>query len=529
MHILMVAAENDALPRGKVGGIGDVIRDVPKALAAKGQSVSVITPGYGYHSQNNPSVLIKSFNVRFAEQNIHTHLFKVTTNSDQNGVTQYVLESELMQAERPGQLYVHDPDDRPFASDATKFAFFCLAVAEALRQTLFEPVDVIHLHDWHASCLALLLNFDKQYSELKKIPRVYSIHNLALQGIRPFAEDSSSLNAWYPWLKYQKKWLRDPGYKNCINLMRTGINLSHKVHAVSGRYAEEITRESDHENGFFGGERLHKDLQRIHSEGRLVGIINGCEYEFIDYPDLTKRQALETSLADAEQWLHDEPENPNHQRAITNLKGWLSDDSCNLEHQPLLTSVGRLTEQKVGLLMWQDKHSDERLMAKLLESLKNVDGRLLMLGSGDKNLEQILGELMCDYPHFVFLNGFGVGLSELFYEVGDLFLMPSLFEPCGISQMLAMRRGQPCLVNAVGGLAETIVHLQTGFSFTGETLEQKASECHRVFDEALSMMVNEPKSYQSIKFAASQQRFDWATSIDAYLRELYQADGESEA
>src|SRR6056300_946863 len=132
----------------------------------------------------------------------------------------------------------------------------------------------------------------------------------------------------------------------------------------------------------------------------------------------------------------------------------------------LFTSVGRLTDQKV-LLLRQTMHNGKSLLDNLLLQIKGR-ARLVLLGSGDPLLEQFLLEVAGRHSNFIFLRGFSIGLSECLYRAGDLFLMPSSFEPCGISQMLAMRAGQPCLVHAVGGLLDTVTDGSDGFVFSGD-------------------------------------------------------------
>ena len=122
----------------------------------------------------------------------------------------------------------------------------------------------------------------------------------------------------------------------------------------------------------------------------------------------------------------------------------------------------------------------------------------------------------------MFLNGFGENLSDHIYVSGDLFLMPSLFEPCGISQLLAMRAGQPCLVHKIGGLADTVKHLETGFCFEGETPAEQISQLISTFKTAITLFATQPKTWQKLSKKAKQQRFTWQQSVEQYLTVLYQ-------
>ena len=276
MHILMVAAENDALAGGKVGGIGDVVRDVPLALAGLGHRVEVLTPGYQAFSKLPGAKSCGSFGVEFQGKREQVEIFEVPGKKSTQ-VRNLVFEHRMFAIGGQGVIY-HNDTEQPFASDARKFALFNAAVAAAICEGLLDTPDVIHLHDWHAAIVAVLRSFDARYQALKSIPTVFTIHNLALQGIRPLRDDESSLKHWFPSLKYDQSTVADPRYTDCFNPMRAGINLCDKVHAVSPTYANEIVKPSDYERGFFGGEGLELDLQRAQQEGRLVGILNGAEY-----------------------------------------------------------------------------------------------------------------------------------------------------------------------------------------------------------------------------------------------------------
>ena len=260
MNIVMVAAENGAIEGGKVGGIGDVVRDIPIALADADNTVQVVCPSYGLFSKRPDAKLMTEVSVSFAGDQQKVQVFAL--KSAHKNVKLLVLEHPLFAAGGAGAIYCNDPDNRPFATDASKFALFCAAVAEATTQNAFGAVDVLHLHDWHAAMVAVLAKYNPRYEGLNSSRLVYTIHNLALQGVRPFKDDSSALETWFPELKYNPDEIADPRASNCINPMRAGINLCDRVHAVSPTYAKEILIASSPEQGFFGGEGLELDLQK---------------------------------------------------------------------------------------------------------------------------------------------------------------------------------------------------------------------------------------------------------------------------
>jgi starch synthase len=184
-----------------------------------------------------------------------------------------------------------------------------------------------------------------------------------------------------------------------------------------------------------------------------------------------------------------------------------------------VTSVGRITEQKIGL-MRELTSSGHPALHDALDALAQ-DGLMIMAGSGDAECEQFLCETMTLHANFIFLRGYSDELAEALYRLGDLFFMPSSFEPCGISQMLAMRAGQPCLVHEVGGLRDTVVNKRTGLSFNGKNPRTRANALVKTMKTALQLFLGEPQKWQKMRKAAAAQRFSWADSVDAYLQQLY--------
>ncbi len=518
MNILMVAAENDALPGGKVGGIGDVVRDIPHALASDGHQVSVITPGYGVFSRLDHASYQGQVAISFAGHTEIVDLYEVPSRCPQQGVRLWVLEHPLFIAGGIGKIYCNDPSDRPFATDATKFALFCSAVCQAIMDDQFGALDVLHLHDWHAANVALLRAYDPRYSRLQKLHTVYTIHNLALQGIRPIGGDSSALLTWYPGLNFQHEIINDPRVHHCVNLMRCGINLSDRVHAVSPSYAAEILRPSHPENGYFGGEGLQEDLQRAAESGRLHGILNGCEYPEVSHRPLPLKDLLRLCEVELFKWIaKTELVQSSHLLSAHRLSQLLA--SRRKERPFLVTSVGRITDQKVLIL--QQKMPDGRTgLAHILDTLEGR-GIFLMLGSGDTELEQFLTQQASLYTNFIFLKGYSEELPDAIYNSGDLFLMPSSFEPCGISQMLAMRAGQPCLVHGVGGLKDTVKHNETGFVFDGDNLSEQVKNMVQGFKSALEIYQSDRNGWDLIGKNAAQQRFLWSQVGEDYARLLY--------
>ncbi len=513
----MAAAENGALPGAKVGGIGDVIRDVPRALVERGHQVSVILPGYQRLSHLPQAQYVLSMTVEFASS-LHTlELFEIQLDKE-NSVRHFVIENPLFGACGAGQLYCHDAD-QPFATDATKFALFSLAICHLLVTNGIETPDVLHLHDWHTAPVLLLRQYHAGFSALKKIPAVFTIHNLSLQGIRPFEDNESSLQQWFPALEVDKDKVVDPRYPDCINLMRCGINLADRVHVVSPGYAAEIREPSVPELGLVRGEGLEQDLQAAFEAGKLFGILNGCDYPatgrgkkptktaFVAEATMALETWVGNQLYIKASWFH----------ALERLLHW---GGQRQKDAFLVTSVGRLTAQKVSLLRVEIE--GKSALEHLLAIVAAEKGFMIMLGSGDAACESFMTDIMRNNPCFLFLCGYAENTGDMLYTMGDLFLMPSSFEPCGISQMLAMRAGTPCLVHSVGGLADTVIHMQNGFCFSGSNPVEQAQAMISTFREALQLYSSRIPQWQQISKAAAAARFSWDESAAVYEKLLYE-------
>jgi len=519
MNILMVSAENDALPGGKVGGIADVVRDMPKALAAEGQQVNVVMPNYGLLHEVNSTKFVQNITIMFAGQPQQISFYQCTAKNDDAKVIQWIAHHHLFSSCGLGSIYCDDPNNRPFATDATKFALFNAAVGKAILQGVFGKVDILHLHDWHTAVLAVLRAYDPEYLPLQHIKTAYTIHNLALQGIRPLWGDESSLQSWFPHLNYDVNKINDPTYSHCFNPMRAAINLCDKLHAVSPNYTQEILKPSNSEQGYFGGEGLENDLQKASAEGRLFGILNGCEYSEVINKPLSLNAFFTLCENEVLKWSGKEDTLASAHFIASSRLAKLTNKK--LGKRPfLMTSVGRITNQKV-LLLQQKMPDGQTALQHVLNELGNT-GIFLLLGSGDPSFEKFLTQTAGNNTNFIFLKGYSESLSEPIYNIGDLFMMPSSFEPCGISQMLAMRAGQPCIAHSVGGLTDTIKDNENGFLFTGDTQLNQATNMIKCFKKTLAIYLNDPKKYTKISENAHKTRFLWSHSARQYISDLYQ-------
>lgn len=511
--VLFLAAENGALPQGKVGGLGDVIRDLPVALAARGWQVSVMTPAYGVFSKLPGAQQRADVSVSFAGARHKVGLIEIP--GETSGVRHLALDHDLFAPHGPGLIYTNNPDEGPFATDASKFAFFCAASARALTTDAVPLPDVLHLHDWQLALILLLRRYAPAFSSLKKLRSVFTIHNLAMQGVRPLSGYASALESWFPDLKYEQAMVVDPRWPDCVNPLAVAIRLADAVNTVSPTYAREILEPNDPTRGFSGGEGLEGDLQAAQEAGRLMGILNGCEYPEPRKRKTPWRRLVRTMQEELKTWIARESSLPSAH--------YLADKRVNsLSSQrpaALLTSVGRLTEQKVRLFR-EPTLAGRAAIESILEAL-GPEGLFVMVGSGDPEYERYFTDIASRFENFLFFNGYSDALADALYSGGNLFLMPSSFEPCGISQMLAMRAGQLCVVHGVGGLKDTVTDGVNGFVFTGRTPTEQAGDFVAKVAYALQLRQTSRKRWQRLRKAAAAARFDWSQSAAAYEKDLY--------
>ncbi len=510
---MFLAAENGALPRGKVGGLADVVRDLPVALASRGTTVSVVTPAYGIFTSLSGATRCGQVDVPFAGTRSPVGIFRIP--GQQANIEHFVLDHARFAPREPGEIYCHDSDDGPFATDATKFAFFCRAAAAAVVRGQLSRPDVIHLHDWPAGLLLFLRRFAPEYADLKKIRTVLTIHNLAMQGVRPLRGYASSLESWFPDVSYANGIVVDPRWKDCVNPLAVGIRLADAVNTVSPSYAREILEPADPARGFGGGEGLEKMLGMADRAGRLAGILNGCTYPTKQTRKPSWPRVLETLRTQLARWIAQSTHvAPAHYIADKRLA-----DLSKKRPRVILTSIGRIVEQKVRLFR-EPTPAGVSALDEILELLGSK-GLFIMVGSGDEEYERFLSDVLARNERFVFLRGYSDPIAEQLYAVGDLFLMPSTFEPCGISQMLAMRAGQPCVVHGVGGLCDTVTDNVDGFVFGGTGLPDQARAFVSRVSDALDLKVGAAEQWKEIQQAAAGARFSWDEAAARYEEIVY--------
>jgi len=418
MKVLFVSAE--VVPFSKTGGLADVAYSLPRALISEDVDVRIMTS----RNFNNKKVDVKEKHLLNTEVEVGWRKqYLGLSMTEFNDMQFYFLDNEYY-FKREG-IYGH-------FDDAERYSYFCRAALEALIHIDFEP-DVIHFNDWHTAMIPLLIK--KHYGHIEKfrnIKTVFTIHNLRYQGVFDAAVLNELLN-----LDYSEFESGAVEFFGGINFMKSGITFADAVTTVRDTYAKEI-REP------YFGEKLH-DLIRDH-ESKLHGIINGIDFEIYN-PEIDPKIVKNYSYKNSSR----KHINKEHLQHIMGLKK---------SKRPLIAMVTRFADQK-GL----------DLLEHIIEELLELDIQLVVLGSGEEKYESMFKHFSYHYDNLSASIGFNEGLAHEIYAGADMLLMPSLFEPCGLSQLISQRYGTVPIVRETGGLRDTVKHYNkytqegSGFSF----------------------------------------------------------------
>lgn len=423
MNVLFATSE--AYPFMKVGGLGDVAYALPKALIKLGMDVRVILPLYNDIPEKFKSQMqyLTHFDVPVGFKTEYCGIMYLEYDS----IPFYFIDNEYYFKRKGAYGY----DD-----DGERFSYFSKAILRAINFIPDFTPDVIHCNDWQTAILPVLLkDHYRFYGNYSNIKTVYTIHNLRYQGRfgKEVLAGLLNLNDGY----YSDDALK---YYEDINYMKGGITFADWVTTVSKTYAEEI-RTPEY------GEGLH-GLLHINQE-KLSGIVNGIDFDLFN-PETDKLIKYNFS-ADA-----------MDNKALNKAE---LQKNLGLEVNPTIPMIGlvsRLVDQK-GL----------DLIAHILEELMVHDVQFVVLGTGDSRYEDMFKYYAWKYPTKLSANiMYDNTLAQNIYASCDLFLMPSLFEPCGIGQMIALRYGSIPIVRETGGLKDTVQAFNeytsegNGFSFT---------------------------------------------------------------
>ncbi len=476
MNILFVTSEMS--PLAKSGGLGDVVGALPKAIRKAGQDARVIMPLYKQIKDRYGDKLqfMRWSMNKLGWRTMYSGLF----NMEVDGVPVYFIDNEY--------YFGHESLYLDYSFDIERFSFFQRAVLEALGDPMkFEP-DILHLNDWQSGMIPVLLEAHyKAHGYHNNVQCIYTIHNLKFQGIhgRERIQDLMELQDRY---MTEEAVLKD----GVPNFMKAGILYSNRVTTVSPTYAHEIMQD-------YYGEGLNNLLAA--QAWKVIGILNGIDVDSYN-PSTDIQLAKNYNIR-------------TFKKGKAACKLALQEE-IGLEQNediPILAMITRLTSQK-GL----------DLLLHIAEELLQENIQLIILGTGDEFYENSFRDMEWYHPNKVrSMIMFDEGLARRLYAAADIFLMPSMFEPCGLGQMIAMRYGSLPVVRETGGLKDTVVPYNkydgsgTGFSFANIN----AHEFLFAIKDALDVYHNYPDSWKQLIRQAMSQDFSWDESAKKYI-DLYQ-------
>ena len=474
MKILFAASE--VAPFIKTGGLADVAGSLPQALAAAGHEVKVILPLYEGIGQEwrEQMTFLQYFNVTLAWRQVYCGIFQL----ERDGVTYWFVDNEYYF--KRWQIYGH-------FDDCERFAYFSRAIIETPGHLNWAP-DIIHCNDWQTALVPVYLLEEKyRIPQLAGAKSVFTIHNIEYQGRYgdQVLQDVIGLDKSY----FNEGML---AYHRDVNLMKGAIMASNFVTTVSPTYAQELR------TPFYG-----RGLDGVINQQsfKLEGILNGIDtalYDPATNPTLAANfsvKALVKGKAVCKQALQQAvglQENPD---------------------VPIIACVSRL----VG-------HKGFSLVADALHDIMGMNVQMVVLGTGDWQYEEAFRHAQGQYPgRFAAQLTYSAPLSTMIYAGADLFLMPSISEPCGLSQMIAMRFGTIPVVRETGGLKDTVTPYNkfegTGRGFTFANIS--AGDMTWVLREAVDLYYNNKKAWRGLQKESMTADFSWNNSAKQYL-DIYQ-------
>ncbi|OUS77497.1 starch synthase [Paenibacillus sp. MY03] len=467
MNILFATSE--AVPLAKTGGLADVAGALPKALAKYGADARVILPKYEeipthYVEQFQ---LIAEFQVPFGWRNQYCGLQKATID----GISYYLIDNEFY-FRRKG-LY-------GYGDDAERFVFYCFAVMESARHLDFKP-DIVHCHDWQAGLIPFLLRtryaFDPSWAYVKS---VFTIHNLMYQGLfgaEVLKELTGAGEELFGW-----DGLAHRGGASCL---KGALEFADKLTTVSPTYAHEI------QTPYYGE---HLDSVLRYRQEDLRGIVNGIDLELFDPMN---DDALHTPYRNS---IGRKRKNKIDLQRELGLP-----ESADI---PMIGIVSRLVEQK-GF----------DLIAATLDELLQEEVQLVVLGAGDRKYEELFLDAARRYPEKMAIwLGYSDRMARRIYAGSDLFAMPSKFEPCGISQLLALRYRSVPVVRETGGLRDT-VHAYNEYTGEGNGFTFANYNAHDYLYTVRRALAfyREEETWKRIIENGARSDYSWHVSAKAYM------------
>lgn len=470
IKILFLTAE--IAPLAKVGGLGDVLGALPKAIGKDKAEIRMCLPFYGSIDAKKTTVKLLAENLKIPVYGKQQKFSLYSTLLPGTKIPVYLINHRLFSKK---EIY-SSGKGRFDSGNAWRFAFFTRASLEASKFLKFSP-DIIHCHDWHSALAPAMIKSDENLkSFFSQVKFLFTIHNLANQGkakpeiIRAYGLTTNPVKV-------------DVKNKD-LNFMVQGILGADLVNTVSPAYAKEILTPEL-------GAGLNKIL--LKRKKSLSGILNGIDTDAYN-PKNDKYlsfQYSESKLGGKE----------NNKLVLQKKLGWKTGKKICL-----IGVVTRLVWQK-GLDLFTEN------LIKQINSLQKP-WQIVFLGAGEKKYETGLKKLEKKYPNTVkTILGFDEKLAHEIYAASDIFLVPSRFEPCGLTQMIAMRYGSVPAVRATGGLIDT-VNKSVGFSFKKYTSDDLAA----TLIKALNVYYNKPTQWKKLQINGMKKDFSWKKSAKEYMK-----------
>ena len=455
------------------GGLADVIGSLPKKIVKldKGAwEVTVFLPLYSKISKAyaNKLVYYGQMYVGLSWRKQYCGIYKY----EEAGVTYYFIDNEY---------YFKREKFYGYFDDAERFAFFSKAVIDVMLH-INEVPDVIHCHDWQTGLLPVYLRTLYYHHEaFKNVKRIFTIHNIEYQGKyscdQDIIEDVFGISANDTYLLE---------YKGCINIMKGAMESANIVSTVSPTYANEILDPMK-------AHGLHEELLRIKGEGKLRGILNGIDKDFY---------------------------NPQKDKALFanyDKKTPLVKNENKVELQKMLNLPVDENIPMVAMITRLVSHKGIDIVRDAFEKMMNEHVQMVILGTGDVHYEGFFKDMENRHGNKLrAIIAFNQDLSRKIYASSDIFLMPSIAEPCGLSQMIASRYGSIPLVRRTGGLADSIVDFTVkGNGYTFNNVDSE--EMFTVFKRALTDYSDKEEWTNKVKKVMSVD-FGWTKSAKEYLK-----------
>lgn len=476
MHIVNITSEMASI--AKVGGLGDVVLGLSMELAKQKQNIEVIIPKY----KTTDTSLLKNLKVIIPDMPSYY-------NGEWygNSIWQASLGKIKITLIEHNKYFERDAI-YGYSDDVERFTYFSRAALEYLKTSGAKP-DVLHIHDWETAVAAPLCR--EIYHEFFSPKILLSIHNVKYQG---HCHRSHLDAVGLPSDKYfQPDALQNFNDHNCANLLKGGIIFSDHITTVSPNYAWEITTLE----GGFGLDGIFKEYQ-----DKFCGILNGIDYDFWNP---AKDQWLDShyTIRDVTKRNKDMPTFP---KKIANQEYIRDKLSLEHGHRPIIGAITRLVPQKAPDLI---KHA-------LYYALKH-NGQFILLGSSpipEINRDfQHLQEEFRDHPHIHIDLSINEPLAHLIYAASDMFIVPSLFEPCGLTPMIASRYATIPIVRRTGGLIDSVSDDFNGFTFFDPTIES----FDKVLNRAFNTWFNNPQQWKEMIINGMKIDFSWKSAAKQYL------------